>query len=87
MTSLFIFTNLIFQTLYLSQVGGLSIKDNTNRVLSHLLSPELARQITMFGSKTKTAFKDLQLKNVLIGNEITLLCIRYCMSIPLMLKY
>ena len=61
------FFGILFQTNYLSQIGGLSVPDNTRKVLSTLLTTKLAKQVTMHGSSKKYSFKDMHLKDILIG--------------------
>lgn len=53
-------------TNYLSQIGGLSVGDNTRRVLSALFTSDLARQMTMHGSSQKYAFKETHLYGILL---------------------
>jgi len=64
-----LFFCVIFQTNYLSQIGGLSVGDNTRRVLSALFTSDLARQMTMHGSSQKYAFKETHLYGILLGKR------------------
>jgi len=54
---------IVFQTNYLSQVGGLSVGDNTRRILAALLTTDLAKKFTMH----RYAFKDMHFNTILVS--------------------
>jgi len=56
------------QAMYLSVVGGATIKDFVSRTMNTLLDPELAKQFVWAGRLTdKYAFKILELRSVMFA--------------------
>ena len=58
---------LIFQVAFLGLLGGVTVKDTARRILSRLLTTELAMQFNFRGHGTKHAFSELQLRDVVNG--------------------
>lgn len=51
----------------LSVIGGVDIKDTVWRIMKHLFTNSLAKQLNWRGVNGKTAFHSLQLKDVITG--------------------
>jgi hypothetical protein len=57
----------VLQVAFLGLLGGVSVSDTTRRILSKLLTNQLAIQFNFKGHGTKYAFGELQLKDVVNG--------------------
>jgi hypothetical protein len=56
------------QVAFLASIGGATIKDFVKRSMTYLLDPDFAMQFVWAGRLTeKYAFRQLELKNVVIG--------------------
>jgi hypothetical protein len=55
------------QVQYLSQIGGLSMEDNTRRVMTTIITNGFAQSFSYHGKGKKACFKNLLMNNVVIG--------------------
>lgn len=57
----------LFQSLFLSTLGGETTATKTNRILKHVLTNELAKDFNYVGqNNSKKAFEKLHFKTVII---------------------
>jgi len=64
---LYLCIHLFLQINMLALRGGTTVKESVWRILSFLLSNDMARQINWRGINGKAAFKDTSLKTVING--------------------